>query len=156
LDPKNKFLKTGIGNLGVALGVLELDGLLLALLGDRLRPADAEEEDLLASRLLPGQKVLRLLPWGPTCCLRFGHAVVRLGPTSGILASRDGIEDFQNLGPPRGPTSLLFLCRCGTSQHACGAIITLVCSKGRVDEGRSRGSHDTLLLDLAGFTEASG
>ena len=97
-----------------------------------------------------------LLPWGPACCLRFGHAAIELDPASGILASRDGIEVVRNLGPPRGPTSLLFLGRCGTSQRACGAVIIPVRSEGRVDEGRGRGSHDAFLLDLAGSRRLLG
>ena len=48
--------------LGVAVGFLDLDGLLPALLSNRLRPVEAVEDDLLASKLLPGQMVLRLLP----------------------------------------------------------------------------------------------
>ena len=72
--------------LGVALGVLESDGLRPAALGGRLRPVEAKEE---------------------------------------------------------------FLRRCGTRQRACGAVITPVRSEGRVDEGRGRGRHDDILLDLA-------
>ena len=134
----------------------ESDGLLPASLGGRLLPVEAEEEGPLAAGLLPRRLAVRLLPWGPACCLRFGHAAIGLGPASGIPASRDGIEVVRNLGPPRGPTSLLFLGRCGTSQRACGAVITPVRSEGRVDEGRGRGSHDAFLLDLAGSRRLLG
>jgi len=136
--------------LGVAVGFLELDGLLPALLSSHLRVVEAAEEGLHASRLLPVRMVLRLLPWGPACCLRFCHATVEFGPTGGIPASRDGIEVVRNLWPPWGPTSLLFLCRCDTCQCTCGATITLICLEGRVDERRGRGGHDAFLLDLAG------
>jgi hypothetical protein len=142
--------------LGVALGVLESDGLRLAALGGRLRPVEAKEEGLLATKLLPVRLAARLLPRGPACRLRFRNAAVNLGPASGIPASRDGPEVVRDLRPPRGPTSLLFLCQRGTSQRACDAVITPICSEGRVDEGRGRGSHDAFLLDLACSTEASG
>ncbi len=84
-------------NLGVALGVLESDGLRPAALGGRLHPVEAKEEGLLAAKLLPGRRAARLLPWGPTCRLRFRHAAVDLGPASGILASRDGPEVVRDL-----------------------------------------------------------
>ncbi len=93
---------------------------------------------------------MRLLPWGPACRLRFHHAAVDLGHASGIPASREGTKVVRNLRHPRGPTSLPFLCQCGTSQRTCGAVIPPVCSERRVDEGRGRGSHDAVLLDLAG------
>jgi hypothetical protein len=48
--------------LGVALGVLESDGLLPASLGGRLLPVEAEEEGLLAVGLLPRLLAVRLLP----------------------------------------------------------------------------------------------
>ena len=70
----------------------KLDGLLPALLGGRLHPVEAEEEGLLAVRLLPGRLTVRLLPWGSACCLRFRHAAVDLGHSSGIPASREGNE----------------------------------------------------------------
>ena len=132
--------------LWVSVVFLKLDGLLPALLGGRLRPVEAEKEALLAAGLLPGQLAVMLLPRGPACCLRFRHAPVELGPTSVIPASREGLEVVRKLWPPWGPTSLLFLCPCGTSQRACGAVITPVRLEGRVDEGRGRGSHDVFYL----------
>jgi len=57
-----------------------------------------------------------------------------------------GNRSYSRPSAPRGPTSLLFLCRCGTSQRACGAVITPVRSERRVDEGRGRGSHDAFYL----------
>jgi hypothetical protein len=78
--------------LGVALGVLESDGLRPAALGGRLCPVEAKEEGLLATKLLLRRRAARLLPRGPACRLRFRHAAVDLGPASGIPASRDGPE----------------------------------------------------------------
>jgi hypothetical protein len=78
--------------LGVALGVLESDGLRPAALGGRLRPVKTKQEGLLAAKLLPGRRAARLLPRGPACRLRFRHAAVDLGPAGGISTSRDGPE----------------------------------------------------------------
>jgi len=71
---------------------VELDGLRPAALGGRLRLDEAKEEGLLAVKLLPGRRAVRLLPRGPACRLCFRHAAIDLGPTSGIPASREGNE----------------------------------------------------------------
>jgi len=78
---------------------LELDGLLLAVLGGCLRPVEAKEESLLAAKRLPGRRAARLLPRGPACRLRFRHTAVDPGPTTGIPASREGTEVIQDLRP---------------------------------------------------------
>jgi hypothetical protein len=79
-------------------GFVELDSLLPASLG--LRAVEAAEDCLRASKLLLGRLVLRLLPRGPACCLRFRHAAIELGPASGIPASRDGLAVVRDLWPP--------------------------------------------------------
>ena len=48
---------------------------------------ETAEEGLLASRLLPGRRLLMLCLQGPACC-RFEHAAVGLGSASGVPTGR--------------------------------------------------------------------
>jgi len=125
--------------------------------------------------------VLRLLPWGPACCLQFRHATVELGPASGIPAPTcylrlahvillgdttgvavDGglevIRDLRDLGTAQGLLSPPFCCRRGHSHRTCSAAIACVHVKDerRVDESRGRGGHGDSLLDLAGSQRLLG